>query len=330
MEKQKTKTNDFFKKIFSPIKHIFDRKNEPLLHTIEWIFILIAFFGIGFSMIYYQKTIELYEKLSDKYLGSKDAIIQTAEEEKLFTGETIAEPIDTTDWDTYRNQWYGFEVRHPDTWKNNTQYKTATEKSARYETIYKFRKDDDGEENPFSGYDVVVYSAKKVPNIENTNEIRKKDDIPEGTDDCSFSEEVNMGEENNQYQKVSIKDDNLCYEPIYFYSISKGNYVYNIVPAVKEDTEKFSNPEEKANKDFPEFKEAVSSFKFIPIVRPQVKAKPKITARKPVSAKVVNGKLVCAKKNDKPGKSKNGNKKGHLDLECCLDPDETTNPWCTY
>jgi hypothetical protein len=44
----------------------------------------------------------------------------------------------------------------------------------------------------------------------------------------------------------------------------------------------------------------------------------------------VNGKLVCAKKNDKPRKSLNGNKRGHLDMECCLDPDETPNPWCTY
>jgi len=327
---KKQKTNASFKKIFSPIKHIFDRKREPLLHTIEWVFILFAFFAIGFSMIYYQKTFELYEKLSDKYLGSKEALIQTTEEEKMFTGETIAEPIDTTSWDTYQNKWYGFEINHPDSWKNNTQYKTATEKSARYETIYKFRKDGDGEGDIFSGYNVIVYSAQKVKNIEDTNEIRKKDDISENTNNCFFSEEVNLGSENNQYQKVSIKDDNACYEPAYFYNISEGNYVYNIVPAVKEDTEKLSNPEEEANKYFPEFKEAVSSFRFIPITRPQVKLKPKITARKPVSAKIVGGKLVCAKKNDHPRKSRNGNKKGHLDLECCLDPDEMPNPWCAY
>jgi hypothetical protein len=39
--------------------------------------------------------------------------------------------------------------------------------------------------------------------------------------------------------------------------------------------------------------------------------------------------MVCAKKNDKPGKSNKGKSK-HLDMECCLDPDEYPNPWCYY
>ncbi len=54
-------------------------------------------------------------------------------------------------------------------------------------------------------------------------------------------------------------------------------------------------------------------------------------ARVPVGAKIVNGKYVCKKKHDYVGKSKKNNKGYlHLDLECCLDPDEYPNPWCTY
>jgi len=56
-------------------------------------------------------------------------------------------------------------------------------------------------------------------------------------------------------------------------------------------------------------------------------------ARKPVSAKRVNGKYVCKKKEKDEfiGKSKKNNKGYiHLDLECCLDPDEFPNPWCSY
>lgn len=42
-----------------------------------------------------------------------------------------------------------------------------------------------------------------------------------------------------------------------------------------------------------------------------------------------SGRKVCSKKNDKPSKSKQ--KKGiHLDMECCLDPDEIPNPHCYY
>ena len=54
-------------------------------------------------------------------------------------------------------------------------------------------------------------------------------------------------------------------------------------------------------------------------------------ARIPGGAKLVNGKYVCAKKHGYVGKSKKNNKGYlHLDLECCLDPDEYPNPWCTY
>ncbi len=55
-------------------------------------------------------------------------------------------------------------------------------------------------------------------------------------------------------------------------------------------------------------------------------------ARIPGGAKLVNGHYVCAKKkHEYVGKSKKNNKgRIHLDLECCLDPDEYPNPWCTY
>lgn len=45
--------------------------------------------------------------------------------------------------------------------------------------------------------------------------------------------------------------------------------------------------------------------------------------------KIVNGRRVCAKANDHPQKSTK-NPKGHIDSECCLDPDETPNSLCYY
>lgn len=59
-------------------------------------------------------------------------------------------------------------------------------------------------------------------------------------------------------------------------------------------------------------------------------ARRRAAAPLPVSAIRVNGKLVCAKKNDKPSVSKGNNHGIHWDKECCLDPDEWPNPWCTY
>ncbi len=60
-----------------------------------------------------------------------------------------------------------------------------------------------------------------------------------------------------------------------------------------------------------------------------VKRRPR--ARIPGGAKRINGKYVCGKKHGYVGKSKKNNKGYlHLDLECCLDPDEYPNPWCAY
>ena len=326
MQKQKSKTGPFF----VPIKKLFERQNKPMLHTIEWIFVLLAFFFIGLAVIYRQTYNAYYNAPDGKYLQSMDALIQTSEDQEMFTGEVVLETIDTANWDTYQNKWYGFEIQHPDSWKNNTQYKTATEKSAVYETIYKFRKNGEDEDEAFVGYDVKIYSAKKVQGIEKTNDIHAKEGAPEDKSECPvMAEEMNFGPEGDYFQKVSIKEGNPCFEPAYFFSIAKGDYIYNIVPAIGESGERFAQPEKETTKLFPEYKEAIAVFNFIPIVRPKPKPDPRIGVKRPVSAKIVNGKLVCAKKNDKPKKSKK-NKPGHLDLECCLDPDETPNPWCTY
>ncbi len=328
--KGKSSSKNLAGKIAKAIKHPFNRKHKPILHTVEWIFILVAFFIIGFSVIYHERVTMFFGERNFFAPESKGVLIQTPEEQELFTGETLSEPIDTTSWDIYQNKWYGFEIHHPDAWKNNTQYKTATEKSAVYETIYKFRRDGDGAGNVFDGYDVKIYQVRKVKDITGTNDLHKKDSAPEDTGGCEFSKEMDFGpEEGLSFQKVSIDEKNPCYEPAYFFTVAKGDYIYNIVPSVGESGERFANPEKETSRLFPEYKEAVFTFKFIPIVRPQPKPNPRLTVQRPVSAKVVDGKLVCAKKNDKPRKSKK-NKPGHLDLECCLDPDETPNPWCTY
>jgi hypothetical protein len=325
MKKQKTKKKALPKKIFYRIRNILDKKRKSNLHTVEWLFILAAFFVICLPIFYFQ----VFGTFFEYYPQNTQTLIQNKEDEKLFTGEVISEPVDTTNWDTYQNKWYGFEIQHPDSWKNNTQYKTATEKSAVYETIYKFRKDDE-ENSIFVGYDIKIYKAKKVQKIESTNDIHIKDGAPEDASRCILPiEKIKFENEELELQKISIDENSPCYEPAYFYSIAKGDYIYNIVPAVGESGERFSDPEEETDKIFPEYKEAVKTLNFNSIVRPKPKRDPRAGVRKPISAKIVGGRLVCAVKNDKPKKSDN-NKPGHLDLECCLDPDERPNPWCTY
>jgi hypothetical protein len=333
MQKQKEETKSFSQKLGVFLKHPFVRKNKPMLHTVEWVFILLAFFIVGLPVIYYQSVGNLFGGGKLNYIGNKEAEAPPTEAEKKFIGETVEEPIvDMTGWDTYRNQWYGFEIQHPDSW-TNMQYRTAASKDSRYETVYKFRKDSGGENDPYVGFDVSIYSTKKAASVDQTDDIQKKNGAPEDTSSCQFSQDLTLGEENNAFQKVSVGRGNACFEPTYFFSVQKGNFRYDIVPIANDKAESPANIEQDVNQYFPEYKEVVSSLKFIPVTKPSVSktvSKPRISAPRPVSAKVVGGRLVCAKKNDHPGKSQNGNKPGHMDMECCLDPDERPNPWCSY
>jgi len=328
----KTKLKVFSRKLMSFIKHPFIRKNEPMLHTVEWIFVLLAFFSIGLSVAFFQVSTNFLGDWWEKYTGIKISK-QVPEEEKQFVGETISEPIDTTGWDTYRNRWYGFEIKHPDSW-TNTQFKAAYSKNARYEIVYKFRKDSGGENDPYVGFDVAVYPTRKAANPESTNEMRKVENAPEDTTACQSSEEVTLGGENNKFQKVSVKKDNACFEPVYFFSIAKGNYLYDIVPVAKEGADPPANIEQDVNKNFPEYKEAVASFTNIsvsrPLAVPSVASKPRPThkACHLSGGKISGGRIVCAKKNDHPSRSKT--KGHHMDEDCCMDPDESRNPCCSY
>ena len=98
----------------------------------------------------------------------------------------------------------------------------------------------------------------------------------------------------------------------------------------EEKEEKISSDQCKENYDeYLEELEKEEKEKMEKLNTVRAQAKPRINARKPYVFDVVGGRKVCNKKNDKPSKSKN-NKRGHMDMECCLDPDEIPNPHCYY
>lgn len=127
---------------------------------------------------------------------------------------------------------------------------------------------------------------------------------------------------------VNIPPGERCYSyPVFFSSAQAEKYLFNIVPVAGRSELANDDLAESVLDDFPEFYVASNNFNLIDIVRP--KPKPVITAPMPVVYKKKDGKRVCIRDDDKPGKSKQG--KGiHMDMECCLDPDEIPNPHCYY
>jgi hypothetical protein len=131
-------------------------------------------------------------------------------------------------------------------------------------------------------------------------------------------------------EEVYIPISDACYNAALFFSNTRNGYIYNIAPKIKDGMGLAGDPARELESHIPEFYSVASTWDLIDIVRPKpVPPKPKITAPMPASYKKVNGQLVCAKKNDKPSKSKK-NKGKHMDMECCLDPDEYPNPHCYY
>lgn len=258
-------------------------------------------------------------------------IILSAKKKLLSeSAENKFDNIDSSGWQTYKNPWYGFELKYPAEWERPT-FKRAL-RGTKWEYRLLFRKKDDNGGNPYNGFDVIIYDGKAETGLLETEEFTLKDTQPDtGEKNLCDSIEGHLTEgENYPAEEIYIGKDDTCFNQTYFFSLTRDQYIYNIAPAVTENHKSNDDFKKEIQKLFPEFFSIASSFELTDIVRPKPKPPvPKITARKPVAAKRVGGKLVCAKKNDKPQKSDKGKGK-HLDLECCLDPDEYPNPWCSY
>ena len=268
-----------------------------------------------------------------KILGQPRAgaeLLGSKTEEHASGSAAVNQPvIDQSDWVSYQNDWYGFQVKHPKEWGNPIAAKRTG--LAKWEYSYAFGKKTPGASEPYVGFKVYVYNVSVVKEIKNTGEfpLLKNPDTTD-TEKCATIEGHLTENEAYPAEEIYIPSSDNCYMPAYFYSLTRDKYVYNIVPIPGKGFEGDITSRDHVREFFPEFAAAATTFNLIDIKRPKPKPPaPKITAPIPASYKKVGGKLVCAKKKDKPRKSKQGKGK-HLDMECCLDPDEYPNPHCTY
>lgn len=241
--------------------------------------------------------------------------------------------VDTDEWKEYTNNWYGFNIKYPQDWKALTSRKPVAGDAWEYR--YEFRMDQS--ENEYSGFDLVVYNATKIENVFATEEfpLLKKEQSQEGND-CESKKKDLIDSNMYSMEKVQSLLSDKCYEPVIFFSksrekqlVSDKNYIYNVVATSNEENSEIEvDPTKEIGEKFPEFFVVALSLNLVDMKR--LPPKPVITAPKPVSYKIDSlGRMVCKKDNDKPGKSKK-DKDYHLDMECCLDPDEDPNPWCYY
>ena len=310
-------------RFFAVMTHKKNLGRDAMIVSFVIFFLVVIFFGN--NLFFY-----VMEKRSERFLGD----IQ--EQENIFSEKQIYEEvrgiqdvIDGANWKKHQSQWYGFEISYPESWKNPINQAAA--RNAKWEYRYQFRKNEIKENNPYIGFDLVIYALTKTDGLLNTAEfpLAKNDGLCEN-DKAHIIETGDYAAE-----EIYVPPTDTCRDPILFFSYTRGAYIYNIVPMTKDGFSSQGDPRVEIVDNFPEFFEIISTLNPVELVRPKPKvaeAKPKTVRAKgpmPVAFKQVGGRLVCDKEDDKPSKSNKGKGK-HLDMECCLDPDEYPNPNCYY
>lgn len=271
-------------------------RNDWLTIGLFGILLIVVVFDLGmiFSERYFnQENREngKVEKITEDIFFASAEIFQKEEDQVIVTG-----------WQIHRDNKRGLEIKYPENWIKEVIEGTP---SFAWEQKIVFRENDLRKTKKEKGFDLFIYNTKKI-----------------GT---SFA----YTEQKGKMSQNIFPENRDCFRNESFLKTKNEEYVYEIIPVLLDEPIFKNNPNILITCDSKEIIDSMLGFKLVKIERPKPKPKPVINAPMPVWFKMVNGKRVCAKKNDKPKESKK-NKGRHLDMECCLDPDEYPNPHCTY
>lgn len=209
-------------------------------------------------------------------------------------------------WKDYRNEFYKFEIKYPADWADPWEEEISEQNLGKIlKVTFQNKKTD--RENNFEGFLLFVSNTDLcLPDI-NGNQNKP----------CAINELNIIQEKQGEY--LVYRDAGQFYK-------------YTLLPAIQKEAFSF----ERKRDILSEFSVALETFSFDPKSRPvrrnnsnsglaSIGKAGDIAAK----TKVVNGRRVCKKTDDNPSKSQN-NPVGHIDAECCLDPDEVPNARCYY
>lgn len=293
--------------------------------TIFAIIILGTILGANLYIDNKEKNISVMQTVAEESQMTEQEAVQKEENDVPL----IQSKVDTSSWTPYQNLWYGFSLKYPRDWSDPVAKKPLA--SDMWEQKIEFRLRETKAEDPFEGFDVEIYNISKVKEVSNTDEFPKLKNAENAADgQCANIDGHLLETGDYPAEEIYIPMNDACYNAALFFSNTRGNYIYTIAPKLKDGAGLAGDPAKEIATHMPEFFSVAGNWNLIDIQRPKpVRPKPVISAPMPVSYDVVGGKLVCAKKNDHPGKSTKDKGK-HMDMECCLDPDEYPNPHCTY
>lgn len=244
---------------------------------------------------------------------------------------------DTTDWKTYKDDLSGFSIKYSNRW-DDPEVGPPSDNS-KYIRKISFDNGFDSQDKEYNGFEVYVYDAKKFHGPVSTDNLIPKSPGSFELDNCDKAEfgEASVGENDYPAQEVDVSVDDKCFQPTYFFSVSKGKYVYNIVPKVNINNPIADGIKSDVIAEFPKFFELLSTITLqdneITSESDTVDSSPSVNNRARTNLVPPHRTLIrlgrCPNKHDRPRYSKTKHHR-HMDEDCCMDPDEWPNPRCQY
>jgi hypothetical protein len=306
------------------INKIFKRlKNR---HNITAIGTILAVGGMSFALALVAAS---FSRAQGNKVSAKNRQSAYADELKKLSGITTnleQIPDETASWQVYENQKYNFFIKYPLDWQMPKE--ASPDSLSKYLLKISFDSQANSRGESRNGFDVFIYSSLKYPDYHGTDSlVPKSENIDQK--DCPHFDDITLGEAGYPAKEINASANDPCWEETFFYSLTKNEFTYNVVPHLfsKYDIKGF---DEKIDlvKILPQFYDIVSTLNLEK--KEDISQASQRMIRKAISpqrARYTAG-ARCPEKNDHPSYSDTKGK--HMDEDCCPDPDEWPNPRCAY
>lgn len=91
---------------------------------IIWLFFVVASFGVSIGLLWYAYAVDLEIRDIGSFIERRNGVtagwLRQQEDKDILDLSKV--PLDTSTWNTYRNNEYGFEVKYPKNWKVTDGY----------------------------------------------------------------------------------------------------------------------------------------------------------------------------------------------------------------